>query len=133
MFVPVILRMLIGGELILRLFGPQYADAGAGLLLRYFAIGLAPFTIVTLDRSRERFADALLITSVRTVTAGGLDMVLIPRHGIVGAGLGWLIGQTLAALVAIRTLRHELAPGRAAARAAVDPGRRDRHGSSNHA
>jgi O-antigen/teichoic acid export membrane protein len=136
LFVLVILGMLIGGELILRLFGPQYADAGAGLL-RYFAISLVPFTIVTLaitlDRSRERFADALLIASVGTVTAVGLDMVLIPRHGIVGAGLGWLIGQTLAALVAIRTLRHELAPGRAAARGAVDPGRRDRHGSSNHA
>ena len=57
-----------------------------------------------LDRvSRERFADALLMTSVGTVTAVGLDMVLIPRHGIVGAGLGWLISQTLAALVAMRT------------------------------
>jgi hypothetical protein len=74
--------------------------------------------LLGLDRvSREWFADALLITSVGTVAAVGLDMVFIPRHGIVGAGLGWLIGQTLAALVAIRTSRHELATG-----SGCDPG-----------
>ena len=83
-----------------------------------------PFTVVTLalalDRVRERFTDALLISSVGTVTAVGLDIILIPRHGIVGAGLGGAAGQSLAALFATRTLRHELAPRRASADGATD-------------
>jgi O-antigen/teichoic acid export membrane protein len=120
---PVVLVMLLGAQLILRIFGPDYADAAAGLL-RCFALSLVPFTVVTLalalDRVRERFTDALLISSVGTVTAVGLDIILIPRHGIVGAGLGWLAGQSLAALVATRTLRHELAPRRASAEGATD-------------
>jgi O-antigen/teichoic acid export membrane protein len=120
---PVVLVMLLGAQLILRVFGPDYADAAAGLL-RCFALSLVPFTVVTLAlalaRVRARFTDALLISSVGTVTAVGLDMVLIPRHGIVGAGLGWLAGQSLAALVATRTLRHELAPRRASVDGATD-------------
>jgi O-antigen/teichoic acid export membrane protein len=115
---PVVLAVLVGAQLILRVFGPDYADAATGVL-RCFALGLVPFTVVTLalalDRVRERFTDALRISSVATVTAVGLDMVLIPRHGIIGAGLGWLLGQSLAALVAIRTLWHELAPRRTSA------------------
>jgi hypothetical protein len=34
--------------------------------------------------------------------------VLIPRYGLSGAGFGWLCGQTLAALFALRTLSHGL-------------------------
>jgi O-antigen/teichoic acid export membrane protein len=40
---------------------------------------------------------------VGTLTAVGLDIILIPRHGITGAGVGWVVGQSLAALVAIRS------------------------------
>ncbi|MBA2631992.1 MAG: polysaccharide biosynthesis C-terminal domain-containing protein [Chloroflexi bacterium] len=112
---PLILVMLVGAAPILRIFGAAYDDE-ATALLRYFALSLVPFTIVTLalalDRVRERFADALLITSVGTMTAVGLDIILIPRHGITGAGVGWLVGQSLAALVAIRTLRKELPDAR---------------------
>jgi O-antigen/teichoic acid export membrane protein len=111
---PLILVLLVGAAAIMGIFGAAYADE-ATTLLRYFALSLVPFTIVTLalalDRVRERFSDALLITSVGTLAAIGLDLILIPRHGITGAGVGWLVGQSLAALVAIRTLRHELVPG----------------------
>ena len=110
---PLILVLLVGAAPIMGIFGAAYADE-ATALLRYFALSLVPFTLVTLalavDRVRERFTDALLITSVGTVTAVGLDLILIPRHGITGAGVGWLAGQSLAALVAIRTLRKELVP-----------------------
>ena len=95
----------------MHVFGPGYAEEGAAVL-RWFALSVIPFTIVTLalalDRSRERFGDALLITSVATVTTIGLDLVLIPAQGIAGAGLAWLCGQSVAALVALRTLRHVL-------------------------
>jgi O-antigen/teichoic acid export membrane protein len=111
LLVPTILALALGANLILRVFGADYAQQGAGVL-RYFAVGLIPFTVVTLalalDRVRQRFADALVITAVGTVATLGLDLVLIPRYGLSGAGAGWLCGQSLAALVALRTLHHGL-------------------------
>jgi O-antigen/teichoic acid export membrane protein len=110
--VPTILVLVLGAAPILRIFGADYAQEGAGVL-RLFALGLIPFTVVTLalalDRLRQRFADALTITAVGTVATLGLDVLLIPRHGLTGAGLGWLGGQTLAALVGLRTLRRRAA------------------------
>jgi Na+-driven multidrug efflux pump len=71
-------------------------------------VSLIPFTlaafVVALDRVRERVAAALTITSVGSVLTIGLDFVLIPRMGISGAGLGWLIGQSAAAAVALATI-----------------------------
>ena len=112
---PTIVVIFFGAGIILKLFGPNYASAGAGVL-RYFALSLIPFTVVTLalalDRIRERFADALVITSLATSTTIGLDLVLIPRYGISGAGLGWMCGQTLAAGVGLRSLWRGLDPSR---------------------
>ena len=100
---PVMCVLLVFAELILSVFGPRYADE-AGPLLRLFAISLVPYTIATLvvayDRVRERFGAALAITGVGTVATIALDMVLIPSLGITGAGLGWLGGQMVAAVVA---------------------------------
>lgn len=115
LLVPTILCLVIGAGVILRIFGPKYASEGEGVL-RYFALSLIPFTLVTLalalDRVRERFANALLITSVATLTTIGLDIFLIPNYGLSGAGLGWLVGQTLAAALAVRSLWLELRPRR---------------------
>jgi O-antigen/teichoic acid export membrane protein len=112
LLVPTILAMGLGADLILRLFGSGYAAHGAGAL-RWFAVGLVPFTVVTLalalDRVRQRVADALVITAVGTLATLGLDLVLIPSAGLTGAGLGWAAGQGLAALVALRTLARGLA------------------------
>jgi hypothetical protein len=107
--VPTVLCLVVAAGPIMHIFGEGYAEDGAAVL-RWFALSVIPFTIVTLalalDRTRERFGDALLITTVATVTTIGLDLVLIPSQGIAGAGLAWLCGQTLAAIVAMRTLRH---------------------------
>jgi O-antigen/teichoic acid export membrane protein len=109
--VPTVACLVVAAEPIMQLFGAGYAQEGA-TVLRWFGLSVIPFTIVTLalalDRTRERFADALLITSVATVTTIGLNLVLIPKQGIAGAGLAWLCGQSLAAIVALRTLRHAL-------------------------
>ena len=100
---PAVVVLLVGASLVLRVFGPAYV-AAAGLL-RYFALSLPPFAIATMvttfDRVRERFGVALTITFVGSATAVGLDFVLIPAHGISGAGLAWLVGQCVAAAVAL--------------------------------
>ena len=100
---PVMAVLLIGADVILQVFGARYAEEAA-TLLRLFAISLVPYAIATLvvafDRVRERFGAALVITAVGTATTIALDVALIPSHGITGAGLGWLGGQTAAAVVA---------------------------------
>jgi len=107
---PAVVVMLVGASVILRIFGEAYADAGAPLL-RWLAVSVVPFTIVTLiiarGRVRERFGDAVLIMSVSTVTVIGADVVLIPEQGIEGAGMGWLAGQLVAMVVALWTLRRD--------------------------
>jgi O-antigen/teichoic acid export membrane protein len=103
---PVMGILLLGAGVILQAFGPRYAEEGA-TLLRLFAISLLPYTVATLviafDRVRERFGAALIIVVVGTFTTIGLDMLLIPAHGISGAGLGWLGGQLAAAATALVT------------------------------
>jgi O-antigen/teichoic acid export membrane protein len=103
---PVMGLLLLGAGVILQAFGPRYADEGA-TLLRLFAISLLPYTVATFviafDRVRERFGAALMIVVVGTLTTIGLDVLLIPAHGISGAGLGWLGGQLAAAATALAT------------------------------
>ena len=88
---------------IMRAFGPEYHHAAN--LLRLFAIALIPFTVVNfviaVERIRQRVGPALLIAGASTVATIGLDLWLIPSVGLSGAGLGWLIGQTLGAAIAI--------------------------------
>jgi O-antigen/teichoic acid export membrane protein len=104
---PVVVVLLAGAGVVLQVFGSDYADA-ATPLLRYYAVSLVPFTlaafVVAFDRVRERVAAAFTITAVGSALTIGLDFVLIPRMGISGAGLAWLIGQGAAAVVALVTL-----------------------------
>jgi Na+-driven multidrug efflux pump len=59
------------------------------------------------ERIQERAGRALLIAGAATTLTIALDLWLIPRIGLTGAGWGWLIGQTLGAAIAIQvTLRR---------------------------
>jgi O-antigen/teichoic acid export membrane protein len=104
---PVMVVLIAGAGLVLRVFGADYSEEAAPLL-RLFAIGLVPFCIATIviayERVLERFAAALAVNVVGTATTLGLDVLLIPSHGITGAGWGWLGGQVAAAVVALATL-----------------------------
>lgn len=101
---PAVTVLALGADLVLGLFGADYASA-AGPLLRYLALSIVPSAlvafVVALDMARERFGVALMLTSAGSTAALCLDVVLIPTFGITGAGLGWLVGQTAAAVLAI--------------------------------
>ncbi len=108
--IPLVVGVVILAGPIMRAFGPGYEHATS--LLRLFALALVPFTIVNfviaVERIRQRIGPALLIAGVSTFATIGLDLWLIPSAGLTGAGLGWLTGQVLAALVAIwLTLRRD--------------------------
>jgi O-antigen/teichoic acid export membrane protein len=108
--IPLVALVVVSAGPIMRAFGPQYEHAAN--LLRLFALALVPFTVVNfviaVERIRQRVGPALLIAGSSTLTTIGLDLWLIPSAGLSGAGWGWLIGQTLAALIAIRlTVRRD--------------------------
>lgn len=101
--IPLVAVVVLFADQIMRAFGPDYVQAAN--LLRLFAVALIPFTIVNfviaVERIRQRVGPALLIAGCSTVATVGLDIWLIPRAGLSGAGWGWLIGQLLGALIAI--------------------------------
>jgi hypothetical protein len=57
-------------------------------------------------------------TAVASHERGRVSVVRL--RTITGAGVGWLVGQSLAALVAIRTLRKEVVPKPVSAAEATD-------------
>lgn len=87
---------------LLALFGPGYAANGSGLL-RLLALSAVPnlvvATAVAVSRSRRRLAVAVGALATVCATALGLTVLLLPRMGIAGAGVGWLTGQCIAATV----------------------------------
>jgi O-antigen/teichoic acid export membrane protein len=107
--IPLVVVVVLCAGPIMRAFGPQYAQAAN--LLRLFAVALIPFTIlsfiIAVERIRERAGRALLIAGSSTLVTIGLDVWLIPRDGLSGAGWGWLIGQIVGAAIAVGlTLRR---------------------------
>lgn len=107
--VPLTLAAIAGAALITPVFGAGYEDSTG--LLRIFAISLLPFGLVTgiltFERVRQRNALALAVVAVSTATTIAADVVLIPQLGISGAGWGWLIGQTFAALTGVVLLMRQ--------------------------
>jgi O-antigen/teichoic acid export membrane protein len=108
--IPLVVLVIVTAGPIMRAFGPQYEQAAT--LLRLFAVALIPFTIVNfviaVERIRQRVGRALLIAGSSTLVTIALDLWLIPSAGLSGAGVGWLAGQTLGALIAIwLTLRGD--------------------------
>jgi O-antigen/teichoic acid export membrane protein len=110
--IPLVVVGVMAADPIMRAFGPRYDHAAN--LLRLFTLALVPFTIVNfviaVERIRQRVGPALLIAGASTLSTVGLDLWLIPSAGLSGAGWGWLIGQTVAALIAIRLALRRVSP-----------------------
>lgn len=101
---PAIGIMVIGGRLILGLFGPSYAAAGYGLLI-LLAISAVPDAVsnvaVVIFRVTQRLGySAALNLGILAMTLGGA-WVLMPRLGIAGVGVAWLGAQTIGAIASL--------------------------------
>jgi O-antigen/teichoic acid export membrane protein len=103
---PAVGALVLGADLVLLLFGTDYATAAP--VLRFLALSILPSAVVALvvalDMARERFGTALFVTATGTSLALVADVVLLPAMGITGAGVGWLIGQCVAAALGVATL-----------------------------
>jgi O-antigen/teichoic acid export membrane protein len=109
--VPMLGVGLLAPSLILSIFGPDYT-AGTSLLM-FLVVGLVPFAftsaVMSVDRLRGRTRAPLILSGVANVAFLALCPPLLSGMGIAGGGAAWLIGQTVAAVVAGVLLRALLA------------------------
>jgi O-antigen/teichoic acid export membrane protein len=99
--VPIAAVMIMFGHRILHLFGANYSANGT-LVLTILVLALFPIAVNQLyfsvirvqDKRKELMVLAGLITAATLIFC----TALLPILGILGAGLGWLAGQTIVAL-----------------------------------
>lgn len=112
LLLPAIAVMVVAGDKLLLLFGKEYSLNGAKLLW-VLALSAIPFSVNTLylgiARVRKRLRDIILVAVAMTTGTLGLSYFLIPHLGISGPGAGWLVSQSVVAIVVlprvIRVLR----------------------------
>jgi O-antigen/teichoic acid export membrane protein len=104
--VPVGVVLMVGAPFILGAFGAGYAESGSDPL-RLLILGLAPFTINVLyfgyARVQARTRGILAGQAFLALSILGLSALLLPRVGLVGVGLAYLLGQTCLALTVSAT------------------------------
>ena len=112
----VVVAWLLAGW-VMSIYGPRYATEATDAL-RLLIVAVIPFTGLTLfvvgERIAERTAVGLGVIGLTTATTLALDVVLLPRVGIAGAGWAWLIAQTIGfgLTVAITARRRSIATHR---------------------
>jgi O-antigen/teichoic acid export membrane protein len=92
--------LCVAAPLILRVFGPDYARHGTGLL-RLAALSALPNLVVvaavSICRARRRLRLLVGILAAVCTLATVLSYVLLGFMGITGVGVAWLVAQTAAA------------------------------------
>jgi O-antigen/teichoic acid export membrane protein len=103
---------LLGGGVLLSLFGPDYPREGRLLLvlLTLSAIpdGIANIAVAVL-RATNRVRGALWLNTTMLVASLVLSWVLLPSLGIVAVGVSWLAAQTAGALWVVLRWRRIIA------------------------
>jgi O-antigen/teichoic acid export membrane protein len=104
-----ILAYLLGGHLILALFGHDYVEHGR-LLLLLLTLSAVPDAItnvaVAVLRVTDRMRTALLLNGGMLVACVGAAWLVLPVTGIMGVGLCWLASQSVGALWAVLSWRR---------------------------
>jgi thymidylate kinase len=94
--------VVIGAHLILSVFNPAYASEAEGLL-RLLALAALPHGVTAIylavARVRRQVERIILVQATTAGIALGLSVVLLGPMGIIGAGVAWLVAQTLVALI----------------------------------
>ena len=111
--VPVIAIVFLAGERVLALFGSAYAE-NATTLLWVLAVSAIPVglnhTYFTVKRVQKRMRGVIGLSTFIAVATMVLSYLLLPRVGIIGAGISWLIPQAIVAVAITPSLfrwRHQ--------------------------
>ncbi len=128
LLVPAMAVMIVGGRLVLGLFGASYATAGYGLLVLLAASALPDAVsnvAVAICRITNRLGYSTMLNLGILIATLAAAWVLMPSLGIAGAGAAWLGAQVVGAVVSLpvylRVIRHP-APGRVRGRMHAVPG-----------
>ena len=115
--VPVIAIVFLAGERVLALFGSAYAE-NATTLLWVLAVSAIPVglnhTYFTVKRVQKRMRGVIGLSAFIAVVTMVLSYLLLPRVGIIGAGISWLIPQAIVAVAITPSLfrwRHQSVVG----------------------
>jgi len=109
LLIPSIIILLLGGGLILHVFGKSYAGSGVEFLRLVAIAGIvvSAYSIVNVLLLVKKNTGALLVASaIYAGTIIGLSYVLLPL-GLTGIGIAWLVGNTIAAVVAYLLYHYE--------------------------
>lgn len=109
LLVPLVLMIFVGAPWFLTIFGKNYSAEGTALL-RWLSLAAIPNLIIVialgLARVQNRPLFIAAIQGLLGVLTLALTSILLPTFGIAGAGLGWLLSQTIGAgLVSLWLLR----------------------------
>jgi O-antigen/teichoic acid export membrane protein len=101
---PAMVVMVVGGRLILGIFGQAYVSAGYGLLI-LLAVSALPDAVsniaVAVCRATNRLGYSVAINIGILVTTVTGSWLLMPRLGLLGVGVSWLGAQLLASIACI--------------------------------
>jgi O-antigen/teichoic acid export membrane protein len=101
---PAMVVMVIGGKLILGIFGQAYVSAGYGLLI-LLAVSALPDSVsniaVAVCRATNRLGYSVAINIGILATTVTSSWLLMPRLGLLGVGVSWLGAQSLGAIACI--------------------------------
>jgi O-antigen/teichoic acid export membrane protein len=103
---PVYLMLAVFGPFLLSVFGPGYRAGAQSLVLLSLAMlvatgcGMVDMVLNMAGRTTWTLAN----TTLALVLMVGLDLLLIPELGILGAAIGWSVSRTVANLVPLALL-----------------------------
>jgi len=99
--VPLAIVIIVFSAFLLRIFGAAYAQNSSGLL-QVLALSLFPVSVnqvfFTILRVQKRLKLLTALNGLIALAALLISYLLLPAMGTLGAGVGWLAGQGLAAL-----------------------------------
>ncbi len=114
---PLFWVVVLDGTQLMRIFGPGYSAGATVLVLLGLAMlvatlcGDVDIMLIMAGRTRASMVNVLVAFSVNL----GLDLWLIPSHGILGAAIGWscaIVVKNLLALVQVALVLHVYPVGR---------------------
>lgn len=101
---PALAGVFLFGEKVLLVFGRAYSAEGTRLLW-VLALSTLPLTVnflyFSVRRVQQRMAGVLASTMSVLVVTLGLSVVLLPRVGLLGAGIAWFAAQASVAAVVL--------------------------------
>lgn len=108
-FLPLIALVFFTAPFLLRFSGNEYSAEGT-TLLRLLALSVIPSLVtvvfVSTAQVQHRIAAIVIVQASFSILVVGLTLVLLPKYGITGVGLAFLISETtLAAILFLTQLK----------------------------